>query len=287
MRKKVSIHRERTRLKLISELVYSQPSGWFGHVVRPLRMSLMLPMKRPRTPSPVILWLCGGGWLEVDKDVWIPELLDYARAGYAVASVEYRMSSQAPFPAPLMDVKTAIRFLRAQAARFGLDKERFAVMGESAGGYLAAMAGTTGGVAVFDGPEWRDESGAVQAVVEWYGPVDFATVSICDSTDAYTRYSSPENLLLCASARENPDKAMAANPTAYVGADTPPFLILHGERDTMVPMAQSEALYEALTRNGTDVTLCEIEGAGHGTGEFVQPEFSSLVLEFLDSRLGK
>jgi acetyl esterase/lipase len=275
------------RQRLITDLVYSQVPAWFGHVVRPLRMSLLLPMSRPAAPSPVILWICGGAWVDMDKDAWMPELLAYAREGYAVASIEYRSSGQALFPAQLVDVKTAIRFLRAQADRFGLDKGRFAAMGESAGGHLAAMAGVTGGIEGFEGTEWRAESSALQAVVDWYGPTDFLTMSSASHADPYARYASPESLLLGFAAGDHPAKARAAGPAAYAGKDSPPFLILHGDKDAVVPLSQSESFYDALAKAGVDASLVVVEGAGHATDEFVQPAISGAVLEFLDSRLGR
>jgi Esterase/lipase len=248
-------------------------------------MSLLLPMSRAGKKRPLILWLCGGAWFDVDKDVWIPELLPYAAAGYAVASIQYRLSNQAPFPAPLIDVKTAVRFLRANAENFGLDPSRFAVMGESAGGYLAAMLGATAARPEFEGEQWPGHSSAVQAVVDWYGPSDFLAMLDADCPDPYQRYASPENLLLGFCAKDRPAESRAASPASYVGPETPPFLILHGNRDSQVPFAQSELLYAALERAGADATLVEIDGADHGSDEFVQPATNKLILDFLGSHL--
>ncbi len=146
----------------------------------------------------------------MDKDVWLPELTAFAEQGYAVAGFEYRLSNTAKFPAQITDIKTSIRFLRSRADQFGLDKNRFAVMGESAGGYLAAMAGVTGGSRGFDGPEWSDESSAVQAVVDWYGPTDFTTHTREVSHGPNDEPASPESLLLGPRIDSNPEKAKTA-----------------------------------------------------------------------------
>jgi acetyl esterase/lipase len=285
MREKLKVVRERERIRLVSELVFSQVPGWFGNVIRPLKLSLLTPMARSARPLPVLIWICGGAWIDMDKDVWLPELTAFAEQGYAVASVEYRLSSTAKFPAQIIDIKTSIRFLRSRADQFGLDKNRFAVMGESAGGYLAAMAGVTGRFRGFDGPEWSEESSAVQAVVDWYGPTDFVTLARETPHESSGEPASPESLLLGLRIDRNPEKVKAANPVSYLDANTPPFLILHGDRDSLVPMGQSVALYEALLKNGTDVRFYEIAGAEHATYEFVQPTVKNLILDFLNSVL--
>jgi acetyl esterase/lipase len=282
MREKLKVPRERERIRLVSEIVYSQVPGWFGNVVRPLKLSLMTPMIRGTRPLPILIWICGGAWLDMDKDVWLPELTAFAERGYAVASVEYRLSHEAVFPAQIVDIKTAIRFLRSRAGQLGLDKSRCAVMGESAGGYLAAMAGATGRFNGFDGPEWGGESSEVQAVVDWYGPTDFIKLAGADLHNTRWEPASPESLLLGGRIEQIPDKAKTANPATYLGPYTPPFLILHGDRDSSVPISQSAALYEALIKNGTEVWFYEIAGAEHATDEFVQPAVKNLILGFLD-----
>jgi len=285
MREKLKVARERERIRLVPELVYSQVPGWFGNVIRPLKLSLMTPMNRPARPLPVLIWICGGAWIDMDKDVWLPELTAFAERGYAVASVEYRLSSVAKFPAQIIDIKTSIRFLRSRADQFGLDKNRFAVMGESAGGYLAAMTGATGSFKGFDGPEWSGESSAVQAVVDWYGPTDFITLAREVPHEPNDEPASPESLLLGGRLDHMPEKVKAAKPASYLDANTPPFLILHGDCDSLVPMGQSVALYEALLKNGTDVRFYEIAGAQHATDEFVQPAVKNLILDFLNGVL--
>lgn len=285
MREKLKIPLSKPRYRLLGDLVYSQAPAWYGNVMRPLRMSLVLPIGEPKARLPLLLWCCGGAWLDVDKDIWIPELMPYVHAGYAVASIEYRLSNNSSFPAPVADAKTAIRFLRANAERFGLDKDRFAIMGESAGGFIAAMVGATGKTERFDGDEWKGESSAVQAAVDWYGPTDFLDLLELEGADPYERYASPENLLLGCFAKDHPEAARAANPATYVDAATPPFLIIHGNADTSVPFRQSELLYAALERAGADASFLELEGARHGSDEFIQAELTNRIIAFLNDKL--
>ena len=268
-----------------ANLVYRQVPGWGQVGSRPLHLTL-LRAPAAAQPQPVIVWLCGGAWLDVDHNVWLPELNAFARAGYAVASVQYRLSNVAPFPAPLTDVKAAIRYLRAHAREWGLDPCRFAIMGESAGGFLSALAGATGQTRQFDEGDNLDESSAVQAVVDWYGPTDLAamTQALLPGRPA-DALSSPEDLLLGANLACHPEAAQAANPMAYIGDATPPYLILHGTADPLVPIEQSRMLEAALSAAGRDARLYELEGAGHGTPAFSQPAIKDLILGFLQEVL--
>lgn len=264
-----------------ANLVYRQVPGWGQVGSRPLHLTLLRAPDAAQ-PQPVLVWLCGGAWLDVDHNVWLPELNAFARAGYAVASVQYRLSNVAPFPAPLSDVKAAIRYLRAHAPEWNLDPNRFAVMGESAGGFLAALAGTTGQTRQFDEGEFLEQSSAVQAVVDWYGPTDLAAMTqalLPNRPD--DALSSPEDLLLGVSLAHHPEAAQAANPITYIDDATPPYLILHGTADPLVPIEQSRMLEEALCAAGRDARLYELEGAGHGTPAFSQPAVKQIMLDFL------
>ncbi|WP_256761963.1 alpha/beta hydrolase [Cohnella sp. WQ 127256] len=259
---------------IVQDLVYASPHG------KPLLADLYVP-QGVKYPIPVILWLHGGGWKIGDRKLG-PDLSRYfAERGFAMASIDYRLSGEARFPAQIEDVKTAVRWLRAVADQYGLDPEHIGLWGSSAGGHLAALAGTTGsGMLTGDTLEHSEYSSDVQAVVDGYGPTDFlqmddhrlTTEQASDDPESVRLHpgkrsadvDSPESLLLGAPIGDCPERVREANPITYVKKDLPPFLILHGLSDLAVPAHQSELLYEALTACGNDATLCFIPGLGHG-----------------------
>jgi acetyl esterase/lipase len=239
-------------------------------------------------PFPVVIDIHGGGFAAGDKanPAAGDELL---AAGYAVASVNYRLSGEAQFPAQIQDIKAAVRFLRANAAKYNLDPNRFAAFGQSAGGNLAATLGTSCGVAALEGADLgnADQSSCVQAVVDWFGPTDFLqmdkqfTGTTCPVN--HDAANSPESMLLGAAIQTVPDKAKAANPITYVSAKAPPFLIQHGTADCNVPPQQGQLLYDALKPliGADEVTLTFLEGAGHGGSQFTDAANMKLVTDFL------
>ena len=255
-----------------------------------LRLDLYLP--EGQGPFPVIIWIHGGGWTSGDKDLDPddPQVLQVGR-GYAVASINYRLSQQAKFPAQIEDCKAAVRWLRARASNYNLDPARIAVWGSSAGGHLAALLGTSGDVVELEGSE--DNPGypsRVNAVVDWFGPTDLLKMSAdslpfpCNILDHNSPFS-PESLLIGCAIQTCPDKTDKANPIKYVSADDPPFLIMHGDRDCLVGPQQSRRLYDALTAVGAEATLKFIAGAGHGGSQFDEADNRKLVEHFLDENL--
>jgi acetyl esterase/lipase len=260
-------------IKRIDDLVYASPSG------TPLLADLYLP-DAGQEPWPVIVWLHGGGWRFGDRRL-APDLSRYfASSGFAMASIDYRLTTEAIFPAQIEDVKSAVRWLRANAPRYGLDGRRLGLWGASAGGHLAALAATSG-PGVFESPasEHADQSSDVQAVVDGYGPTDFLQMDA--HRDPFARSDDPESIELPIGMRnadansfesllvggpiaQHPDRVRLANPITYDRPNLPPFLILHGLSDTTVPPHQSEILFEALAARGVDVTLCLEERLGHG-----------------------
>lgn len=201
-------------------------------------------------------------------------------AGFAVASINYRLSSEAKAPAPIQDAKAAVRFLRAQAQEYKLNPEKFAAFGQSAGGNLAALLGTSCGAAEIEGADLgnADQSSCVQAVVDWFGPTDFlqmdkqfaGTSCPANHDDA----SSPESQLVGAPIQTKPEIAQLMNPVKYVNAKAAPFLIQHGTADCNVPPQQGKILADALVPAiGADrVTYTLLEGAGHGGSQFTSTE---------------
>ncbi len=229
---------------------------------------------------PLVIWIHGGAFRAGSKKDHVPvELLD---RGFAVASVNYRLSREAPFPAQIEDVKSAIRWLRANAKRFGIDPDRIAIWGESAGGYLAALAGATGGTGAFDAGEHLDVASGVQAVIDYSGPTDFLKMDSqrIPGGMSHDAPDSPESELLGGAIQLKKDLAARANPVAHLTKDAPPFLIVHGDRDPFVPYGQSLLLKDALLARGVPVVLHTVEGAGHGN--FHDPAVTAITLEFLD-----
>lgn len=261
-------------VSVVNDLIYASPGG------TPLLADLYLP-QNTKKPARVILWLHGGGWRFGDRRLGPNLSRYYAECGFAMASIDYRLSTEAVFPAQIQDVKTAIRWLRSVASRYGFDASRLGLWGSSSGGHLAALAATSGPGVFEEGEiEHPGSSSSVQAVVDGYGPTDFLQMdehrdpSGKPSDDPESIQLGPgksaasatslESLFLGAPIQTCPQRVREANPITYVRSGMAPFYILHGTSDTAVPAHQSELLYEALVAQGNDVTLCLIEGLGHG-----------------------
>jgi acetyl esterase/lipase len=204
------------------------------------------------------VWVHGGAWLAGSKAGGPGPIL--AAEGYFVASIEYRLSGEATFPAQIEDCKCAIRYLRAHARKYNIDPNRIGAWGSSAGGHLVALLGTSGGVKGLEGKGgWQDQSSRVQAVCDWFGPTDFPKMG-----GWHDAANSPEQRLLGGSYTEKADLVRAANPITHVTPDDPPLLIMHGENDNTVPINQSELLHEALKKASVEVTFVRVKNAGHG-----------------------
>jgi acetyl esterase/lipase len=233
-------------------------------------------------PFPLVINIHGGGFAMGSKamlDAPIAEAL--VAKGIAVASIDYRLSGEARFPAAIEDTKAAVRFLRANAATYRLDPERFLAFGQSAGGNLASLVGTTGNAAVFDNPALGNPgvSSRVSAVIDWFGPSDFLLMDPQASKQGCTpdhgAADSPESTYLGAPIATVPDEAKAASPLTYIDREDPPFLLQKGSEDCLVPVGQSEVLAQALKRAGVPVTYEVLEGAGHGDMGLWTPVFLS------------
>ncbi|MBR3842830.1 MAG: prolyl oligopeptidase family serine peptidase [Christensenellaceae bacterium] len=282
MKKSLHIDIAQPTIMALTEITYKYIPYWNGF--HPLKMSLLLPKERKGlSPRPLLIWVCGGGFESMDKDVWLPELVFYARAGYIVASIEYRTHNLATFPGLLEDAKAAVRFLRAHAEDFLIDPERVAMAGESAGGYLTTMAGVTGNTREFDVGENLDQSSELQAVVNIYGRSDM--VRGWYEKNNQGRIRNGTELLLGGKPDGIPEIYKKASASHYIRPDMPPFLLLHGTGDRMVPIEQNDLFYEQMTAAGNEVEYYTVEGAGHGAEEFYQPEIKNLVLAFLDKHL--
>jgi acetyl esterase/lipase len=251
------------------------------------RLDLYVPAKAD-TPRPVVVWIHGGAWMGGSKDGGVPAL-PLVGKGYAVASINYRLSQHGVFPAQVEDCKAAIRWLRANARTYNLNPERIGVWGASAGGHLVALLGTSGGAQELEGKDGNaDQSSRVQAVVDFFGPTDFLQMDAHSLPGARLKHdppTSPESRLIGGAIQENAEKVARANPIKFVTKDVPPFLIVHGEQDPLVPCHQSELLYAALKQAGGRVTFYKIAGAGHGGPEFDTDMMRAAVQAFFDKHL--
>lgn len=256
------------------------------------RLDIYLPEKAGDKPLPLLVWIHGGGWLGGSKNE-NPGAGLTARGEYASASVEYRFSNKALFPAQIQDCQAAIRFLRANAKKYHIDPDHIGIWGASAGGHLVALLGTAGGADAFEKiGDHRDVSDRVQAVIDLFGPADFPTVKSQAAADPHVKnifnfedLSSPYAKLFGAKPGERVELEKSASPVTYVSKDDPPFLIIHGDADTLVPYAQSVELEEALKKAGVDVILQRIPGGGHGGPAFVSPAANRLYKNFFDKHL--
>jgi len=269
----------------------TKPSTEFNDVVyarvgdRDLHVDIAVPEDGTRKPHPTVVWIHGGGWKTGShKHNLARWLTDF---GYVVAGVEYRLSGEAKFPAQITDCKAAIRFLRANSRRYGIDPNRIGVWGGSAGGHLAALLGTTYGVKELEGNYGsKGFSSKVQATCVFYGPCDL-TLPI--ARDPAKKKPGPVAELLGATPEEKPELARLASPVFFVTKDDPPFLIVHGEMDPLVPIAQAEKMYEALKKAGVDATFIRVKNAGHGFDKpGIEPSWAEImrsVREFFDRHL--
>jgi acetyl esterase/lipase len=240
---------------------------------------------------PVVICVHGGGWLGGDKQ-YMPAVV-FVTQGYAVASINYRFSNEHVYPAQLHDCKAAIRWLRAHAERYHLDPNRLGAWGDSAGGHLVALLGTTGDVKEVEGDVGGnlDQSSRVQCVVDWYGPTDMSVFwEQADRVENIFKNKpdeSPINKLFGGAVAERKDLVRLANPVAFVSKDDPPFLIRHGDKDTLVPLAQSGILADALKAAGVEAHLEVLKGAGHGGPAFGSESSRKLVFDFFANHLKK
>lgn len=232
-----------------------------------LRLDVYRPdSARHRPPYPAVVWLHGGGWREGTKRN--PRPVDLLADGIAVVSVQYRLSGVAPFPAQVLDAKDAVKFIRQRAADYGLDPNRLGVWGSSAGGHLAALLGTAGDEPWFDRRcQLRGGSSRVRAVLDECGPTDFVRhLALLRQRAPHADWDGPASIYFQyfgGSPEKRKRLLRRANLLRYVSADDPPFLIIHGERDGIVPLENSQWLDAALRRAGVPSTLLVQPGIGH------------------------
>jgi len=246
---------------------------------------LLLDLYLPANANPyLIVWVHGGAWRSGSKDSPPMGLLS---GGYALASVDYRLSTEAPFPALIHDIKASIRFLRANAKKYGYRRDKIIIWGSSAGGHLAAEVGTTNGDAELEGNVGNnpDQSSAVQVILDFYGPTNFVTILDQSTPHGLSVRAPALELLLGKPVEKVPELARKASPVFQIDPSDPPLFIMHGDQDYQVPVNQSLELQAEYQKNNLKVQLEIVHGAGHSDGAYYEPAYLSKVTAFLSDAL--
>lgn len=307
MIRKLLINKNRKGITLLDNIVYSTVYDTNGNPIE-LSMSLMMQHGNvesrlangldPREISeeekkPVIVWLPGGGYRGSDKNLTVPEMTYLAENGFCVAFVYYRGSSQAVFPAQIVDVQAAIRFLRANADKYGLHTEKMGIMGRSAGGHLAALAGMN--IEYGDTSDDKTYSSKINAVCDWFGPVDMPAMfdkeikAIKENPNYRWKelMDTHPGALMGGDMNDVKERSKVASPPYLISKDTSPMLIMHGTADRHVPCEVSASFYKKLVDFGLkeQTEYYELEGADHGSDEFFQNEVQDIVVDFFKKYL--
>lgn len=308
MRREITPGKKRKSINFIDNIVYSRQPNLDGEMME-LKMSIMLQNgnsemrlavgwtdEADKTPKPAILWVPGGGYRGCDKNLMVAEMAYLADAGYVVASMYYRSSAEGHFPDQIVDVKTALRFLRAHAAEYEIDPAHIGIIGRSAGGHLSSLAAAN--TDKWHSDEWSGFSDEVQACVDMFGPADIKRLLEIEK-GAYD--ADPQHYLwgnIAASHggallggkeydEEMIRKAVEASTGTHISEKMAPIMILHGDIDKLVPVQISEDFYKQLVDHGLEAQseLYILHQAGHGTKDFFQPSVKKLILEFFDKYL--
>lgn len=248
------------------------------------KLSLDLYKPRGKTSPYLIVWVHGGAWRSGSKD---NPPLGLLSAGYAIASLDFRLSTEAPFPAQIHDIKAAIRFLRGNAKKYGYLSDKIVIAGSSSGGHLVALTGTTNNDSYYEGNEgdFLKESSSVQGIIDFYGPTNFLTI-LSQSTPHGISVRAPAlEILLSKPVEQVPELAKKASPVFQIDASDPPILIVHGDQDNQVPVNQSLELMAAYKKSGLLWQLEIVPGAGHGDNIYFTKEFQPVLEKFLSAIL--
>lgn len=249
------------------------------------RLMLDLYMPEDVEEPPLLVWIHGGAWSRGARSP--VSTVAFVNEGYAMASVDYRLSGTAPFPAQIHDIKAAIRFLRAHAEKYGYDASRIGILGVSAGAHLAALAGVTNGDPALEGRvgSHLEQLSDVAAVVSYFGASNLTSI-LAQSTPFGLNVREPAlEALLGGPPEERVELARSASPVFHVDSGDPPLLLLHGDQDPQMPINQSHELKGVYESHGLDVRFEVVHGARHGGAAFFDAERTALVLAFLDEHL--
>jgi acetyl esterase/lipase len=270
---------------LASVCALAQPASAFKDVVyaevdgKALGLDIYLPANAGA--APLLVYVHGGAWRAGTKEAQVP--LEFVAAGYALASLDFRQTPEAPFPANLHDIKAGIRFLRAHADQYGYDADKIAIAGASSGAHLAVLAGVTNGHAELEGSvgDYLDTSSDVQAILSYFAATDLTTI-LSQSTPFGVGLREPAlTLLLGALPDQAPELAQLASPVYHVDANDPPLLLLHGDRDPQMPVNQSLQMLGSYEAQGLDASFIPVHGAVHGGPEFFNAKHLDQALAFL------
>ncbi|MEO8405279.1 MAG: alpha/beta hydrolase [Chitinophagaceae bacterium] len=253
-------------------IAYAEADG------KKLLLDLYMPGAK-RNPY-LIVWVHGGAWSGGSKE---KPPLGLLPAGYALASINYRLSGEAPFPACIYDIKAAIRFLRGNAGKYGYRADKITIWGSSAGGHLVALAGVTNNDPYYEGNlgDYKKESSSIQAIIDFYGPSDFTTILTQSTPHGLSVRVPALTALLGKPVEQVPELARKASPVFHVDSTDPPLLIVHGDQDIQVPVNQSIELMEVYKKKKLPVQLEFIAGAGHGGAVYDTEEVLGIVKKFL------
>jgi len=230
-------------------------------------LNLILPKSRKKKILPALIYIHGGGWKNGNKDQGVARLLPYVESGeYVGISVGYRLSGEVRWPAQIHDCKAAVRWVRGNAKKYGINPERIGVFGNSAGGHLVAILGTSGNVKELEGSlgNYKTMESSVHCVGNFFGPSALLEMSKFPSRIDHDAANSPESQLIGGELQKNKKKAIKASPINYVTKDDCPFIHVHGTNDQLVPYNQSVIFHKKLLENGCDSTLITVKGGGHG-----------------------
>jgi acetyl esterase/lipase len=264
------------KIKILSDIEYAKVGD------NPLTIHFYAPKSPSSKPLPCIVWIHGGGWQNGDKSSGLARVGKWVATGeYAGASVGYRLTDVASWPAQIHDCKAAIRYLRANAKQLGIDPDRIGVWGASAGGHLVSLLGTSGDVKELEGElGTTGVSSRVTCVVDYCGPSDFLRFDA--DAPKMSQPGQPVYKLFGGPLKDKLEMAKLASPATHASQDDPPFLIVHGTDDKTVPLDQGVSFHEIQRKAGMNTTLVKIEGGGHGIGGV---EIESRVKSFFDRHL--
>lgn len=284
---------KRAKIHFVPDVVYSQPSTQ-NMPNLPLQMDLLIP--QVATPLPAVIFITGGGFVSANR-ARMPQLrMHLAEQGFVVASITYRTAPNSTFPQPLEDVKSAIRFLKAHATKFNVDARSVFLIGDSAGGYLAAFAAVTNGDKAFNVGDNLEQSSEVAGAVDLYGISDLTQIAATFPADVQRRFQSSGSALALfvnglpdfggrdGGILANLQAAERANPINYITKDSAPMLLMHGTSDDIVSPAQTDLLFQALRAQGVEAERYVIPDAGHSDDYWLQDEVFDVITDFLTRR---